>query len=266
MMNDDHSGFVSVLSSSARRRHRLRRSVSSTGECCNANGEIISLQNRLGFLEWFIFNQMPYVNVQYQHAEHRDIEPVLSDEASKSPLLSEDHQKLEDEESIPRSQEINAITETLDKLTAELRGMLYLSDPVCRPENMSDTQEEGFKRSLHISDTNTSAPDHPLEHDGPIYDELRHFSTVAAEKSWRESGNEILRCDAPLLHRLGEILRKLSEAGSETQQKISLQDEYEQLVDAHHDKHPGGKLPTQLRSIEAFKMFKSGIPGWQCRP
>ena len=46
----------------------------------------------------------------------------------------------------------------------------------------------------------------------------------------------------------------------------SIEEELHIKVQAHQNKHPGGTLPTELRSLEAFKMFKVGTPGWLCRP
>jgi len=45
----------------------------------------------------------------------------------------------------------------------------------------------------------------------------------------------------------------------------SLRLEFNLRFAAHSEKHPGGKLPTELRSFDAYKMFVSGTPGHRCR-
>ena len=47
---------------------------------------------------------------------------------------------------------------------------------------------------------------------------------------------------------------------------ISIEKELQHKVQEHESKYPGGKLPTELRSLEAYAMFKSGVPGFACRP
>ena len=57
-----------------------------------------------------------------------------------------------------------------------------------------------------------------------------------------------------------------AEEGDTTNSVNQIEAELAAKVAIHEEKHPGGKLPTELRSIAAYKMFKQGVPGFKCVP
>ena len=42
-------------------------------------------------------------------------------------------------------------------------------------------------------------------------------------------------------------------------------EDFNECVAAHQLKYPGGKLPTELRSLATFQQYKSGVPGFLCK-